>query len=308
MQVLQSTTEAVFARGATVAIGNFDGVHLGHRALLTRARDLARADDCAAVALTFGPHPARFFAPELAPPLITTEGQKLSLMAETGLDAAVVEPFDAQLAAMPPEDFVRRVLVERLAARHVVVGRGFVFGRGRSGDIETLEALGEALGFVAHGIDPVRAGAIVVSSTKIREFILMGRVRGAATLLGRPFEIVGRVVDGDGRGRKIGIPTANLDADNELVPGRGVYLGWVELQRGDRFHAVINVGTAPTVRKVIRTTIEGHLLDFEENIRGQRIAIGFRQRLRDERRFESVDDLVTAIRLDIANARELLRG
>lgn len=293
--------------GTAVAIGNFDGVHIGHRTLFARATELAQRDELLPVALTFDPHPARFFTPDLAPPLITTEARKLQLIAESGIAALVIEPFTAEFASLPPERFVTEILVERLRARHVITGKSFVFGRQRAGDHALLASMGRAHGFVAHGLELVRYGGIPVSSSKIREFVLMGRMRGAKALLGREFGVVGHVVTGAGRGRTIGIPTANLQPETELLPGRGVYVGRVALPDGRELEAVVNVGTAPTVRRNERVIIEAHLLDFPgEQLVGQRIRVLFLQRLRDEQRFASIDELVEAIHLDIAAAREIL--
>jgi riboflavin kinase/FMN adenylyltransferase len=292
-------------RKTAVAIGNFDGVHRGHQALFEHARKLG--DGGPVVALTFWPHPARFFNPDLAPPLITTQQQKLDQMAAWGLDAVVVERFDRDFAALPPERFVREILVERLDARHVVVGHGFRFGKAKAGNVATLEEVGSQHGMTAVALNTVRVSSITASSTKIREFLLMGRVGGASLLLGRDYQVEGEVVAGKRRGRTIGIPTANVASENEIVPKRGVYAGWARLPGDETHKAVINIGTNPTFEKAAVMTIEAHLLDFSGDLYGQRIAVFFTQRLRDERRFSSVDELVEAIQADIADARLLLR-
>jgi riboflavin kinase/FMN adenylyltransferase len=293
-------------RMPAVAIGNFDGVHRGHQALFSLARKLARAEGGEAVALTFDPHPARFFNPELAPPLIATAQQKFQLLAACGLDAVIEEPFNADFAALAPQEFVRRILVERLAVRHVVVGATFVFGAKRAGDLQTLQQLGQEHGFQAHGIEPVRVASIVVSSSKVREFVLLGKVGGASMLLGRDYLVEGRVVPGKARGRFIGIPTANVESDNEITPRKGVYAGWACLPDDTVHRAVINIGTNPTFEKAAVLSLEVHLLDWSGDLYGQRIGVLFTQRLRDERRFDSAEDLVAAIRNDIAEARQLL--
>jgi riboflavin kinase / FMN adenylyltransferase len=295
-------------RAPAVAIGNFDGVHRGHQALFARARELARAEGGDAVALTFAPHPARFFNPELAPPLISTPAQKLALLEACGLDAVVEEPFDADFAALSPLEFVRRILVERLATRHVVVGDGFVFGSKRAGNLHTLQQLGREHGFSAHGIEPVRVASIVVSSSKIREFLLLGRVGGASMLLGRDYLVEGVVVAGKARGRSIGIPTANVESESEIVPRKGVYAGWACLPDDSVHQAVINIGTNPTFEKAAVLSLEVHLLDWSGDLYGKRLGVLFTQRLRDERRFETADELVAAIHDDIRDARLLLRA
>jgi riboflavin kinase/FMN adenylyltransferase len=307
MKVYRSSQEAAGKlRAAAIAIGNFDGVHRGHQELFQRARGLAGPSGMA-VALTFSPHPARYFNPELAPPLITTEEQKLELLASCGLDAVVVERFDEAFAALDPEAFCEQILARRLAARHVLVGHGFLFGRQKAGNLKTLTDLGRERGYEVHGVRAVRVASIVISSTKIREFILLGRVGGASMLLGRDYLVQGRVVEGKARGRTIGIPTANVTPDNEVLPRRGVYAGWVRLADRQVHRAVVNIGTNPTFEKADALSLEAHLLDFSGDIYGQQIGVHFTQRLRDERRFSSVDELLAAIHGDIEDARQLLR-
>jgi riboflavin kinase/FMN adenylyltransferase len=290
--------------GTAVAIGNFDGVHRGHQELFARAR----ATGATAVALTFDPHPAQFFNPDLAPPLITTRQQKLKLLESCGLDAVVVEPFDAGLVAMEPQRFVKEILVRRLGAKHVVVGHGFLFGKKKSGNLKTLRDLGQRHGFETHGISTVRVSSIAVTSTKIREFILMGRVGGASLLLGRDYLVEGQVVSGKGRGRTIGIPTANVAADNEIVPKRGVYAGWAKLPDGEIHKAVVNIGTNPTFEKAAVMTMEAHLLNYSDDLYDQHLEIYFTQRLRDEKRFNGVEELVQAIHNDVEEALLLLKN
>lgn len=308
MKVFRSSLEARGAlRFPAVAIGNFDGVHLGHQALFARARELVRTTG-EVVALTFEPHPARFFNPELAPPLIQTPEQKLAALEACGVDAVVVEPFDRAFAALAPEAFARTILAERLGARHVVVGKGFIFGARRAGSLDTLEQLGGALGFQAHGVETVRVASITVSSTKLREFLLLGKVGGASMLLGRDYIVEGTVVPGKARGRSIGIPTANVAAENEIVPRKGVYAGWAKILDGRVLPAVTNIGTNPTFEKADVLSLEVHLLDFSGDLYGQRLGVVFTQRLRDEKRFNSVEELLEAIRYDIREARQILRA
>jgi riboflavin kinase/FMN adenylyltransferase len=307
MKVFRSSAEAAGELASpSVAVGNFDGVHLGHQALFRRARALAAGRGGQAVGLTFSPHPARFFNPDLAPPLLNTEEQKIQLMQRYGLDAVVLEPFNADLAALSPLDFASRILAGNLGASSVVVGQDFVFGRKRAGNLESLRQLGGELGFEAQAVGTVRAESIVVSSTKIREFLLMGRVRGASVLLGREYVVSGTVVEGRKRGRTIGIPTANVEPDNEVLPLRGVYVGRALLPGGGLLPAVINIGTNPTFEKAARMTLEVHLLDYDGDLYGETLGVSFVRRLRDELRFSSVDNLVKAIREDIAVARSVL--
>jgi riboflavin kinase/FMN adenylyltransferase len=293
-------------RAPAVAIGNFDGVHVGHRRLLEAAVGRARARGGESVALTFDPHPARVLAPDLAPPLIAGAERKAELLEECGIDVYVVQPFDLRFAAREPEAFVREVLVGGLGAVDAVVGHDFTFGRDRAGNAATLVELGRAHGLAVEVVDPVRVDGLVVSSSKIREFVLEARLGAAALLLGRPFEVIGRVVAGVGRGRTLGIPTANVQPEGELLPPAGVYAAWADVA-GGRHAAVVNIGLAPTFAERASPVVEAHVLGFEGDLYGTRIALRLKQQLRGEARFASPDALVRQIRLDIARAGELLQ-
>jgi riboflavin kinase / FMN adenylyltransferase len=313
-------------RAPTVAIGNFDGVHRGHQALIGASRDRARASGGEVVVLTFDPHPARFFAPDLAPPMITSLARRLELLAAAGAGVTIIEPFDATFAALAAEHFVETVLRDDIGARHVVVGYDFTFGRGRQGAAPLLSALGERLGMGVTVIPAVDVGGVVCSSTKIREFVLEGRVEGARLLLGRPFEITGEVVRGAGRGRTLGIPTANLRPEGELLPRAGIYAARARRLAADRRAsaaasgapedqvpprevrpAAVSVGTNPTfVEGNSEVTVEAHLLDFDGDLYGTRLELALETRLRDERRFASVDELMREIHRDIARTREII--
>ncbi len=309
MKVFRSSLEARGElRSPAVTIGNFDGVHLGHRALFARTIELARAVGGDAVVLTFDPHPARFFNRELAPYLLTPEQRKLELMEQAGLDAVVLEPFTGDLAGHTPQQFASAVLGENLGASHVVVGEGFIFGKKRAGNLQALIDLGGELGFEAHGVRPVRAEGIVISSTKIRNFLLTGRVMGAAQLLGREYMVEGEVVQGRMRGRTIGIPTANVASSAEILPKRGVYAGRALLPDGGVKEAVINIGTNPTFEKAAILSFEVHILDYSGDLYGQRLGVRFTRRLRDEKKFSSVEELLEAIGEDIDRAREILNA
>jgi riboflavin kinase/FMN adenylyltransferase len=291
-------------RSPAVTVGNFDGVHLGHQALLREARECARRWGGDSVVFTFRPHPVKLLAPDLAPPLISPYEVKLDLIARCGIDVVIEEPFTRELAEMPPREFAERILVRAIGARVVIVGHDFTFGRGRSGNVETLAALGWELGFEVRPIPAVTAGDLIASSTKVREFILEGRVRGAAIILGREFSLTGTVVRGVERGRTLGIPTANLRTDHELLPKPGVY-ACQAFVRGGRHPAVVNIGYAPTFEGK-ELTIEAHLLDFSADIYGEEMTLQFRKRLRDERTFPSAEALKQQIARDIEEARSLL--
>ena len=293
-------------QNAVVTLGNFDGVHKGHQALMARVRTRAEARAGLAVAFTFRPHPVKILAPDLAPPLITTYARKIELLAATGLDVVLEEPFDERFASLAPRAFVEEVLVGRLGAKEIVVGYDFTFGKGRAGTVDTLRTLGEELGFEVYVESAVSVDGLVASSTKIREFVLGGRVRGAAVLLGRDHSLRGRVVRGRGRGRTIGVPTANLATRDELIPKVGVYACRVLIEgETQRRPAVTNVGWAPTFEGK-EFTIESHILDYDADLYDRVVALEFAERLRDEKRFSSKDELVEQIQLDIHNARALL--
>ena len=293
---------------AAVAVGNFDGVHRGHQALVALAVRDARAAGGTSVVLTFDPHPARVLSPDRAPASLTTLEQKAEILAVLGVDRLAVLPFTVELSRREPEDFARDVLQRALAARVVVVGSSFRFGRGRSGDLATLRRFGDVLGFQVHGLRPVIARGGPISSTRIREALSRGAVDAAKDFLGRRFFVDGAVVKGEGRGRRIGIPTANLDVVNETVPGGGVYACWARVL-GDAFPrpAAVNVGRRPTFGGGV-TMVEAHLLDYEGDLYGRTLRLEFEERLREERTFRGAEALVAQIRGDIIEARRVLRA
>lgn len=296
-------------RSPAVAIGNFDGVHLGHQALLAEAQRIARASDGETLALTFDPHPARFFAPELAPPMLVSLERRIELLQQFGADIVLVEPFTTEFAALSAESFIEQVLVKDIGARHVVVGADFSFGKDRRGNTGLLETMGGRLGLGLSIVPQVTAAGLVCSSTKIREFVLEGRVEGAHRLLGRPFAIDGVVVRGEGRGRTLGVPTINLCHDGEILPKPGVYAGKARRIDGDPtwFRAAISIGTNPTFTKQgdPRLFIEAHLLDFAGDLYDTRMRLAFVAHLREQQRYPTVEALLAAIQSDIARTREI---
>lgn len=296
------------SRRTVVTLGNHDGVHLGHRALLEAARERAGREEGLSVhAVTFDPHPSVVLAPDRAPPLLTTIERRRELLVALGADDVSVLRFDRELASTSPEAFVERVLVAQLSARGVVVGPDFRFGRGRAGDAETLRTLGERHGFDVITVAPVTVDGEVVSSTRIRRAVARGDVREATRLLGRVHDVDGTVVRGDGRGRSIGVPTANLDCDPILLPADGVYAvvarlpGEAELRRG-----VANLGVRPTF--AAGRSVEVHLFDVDRDFYGARLRVGFVERLRAEQKFDGVDALKAQISRDCERAREILAG
>jgi riboflavin kinase/FMN adenylyltransferase len=284
-----------------VALGVFDGVHLGHRAILATAVAHAARAGIGAVTCTFDPHPMQVLQPDRAPLPITTLDERVAFIAESGIDATVVLPFTARLAAMEPEAFVKDILLGRLHAQEVVVGFNHTFGRGARGDARLLQALGDRLGFTAHVVPPLYVDGVAVSSSEIRAALGRGEVERAQRYLGRRYAVVGRVIEGAGRGRTLGFPTANVDIDRPLLVAPGVYAAWAELTE-DRHPAVVNIGVRPTFdeRKLV---VEAHLLDFSGRLYGRTIRLAFACRLREERRFPGADALREQIRLDVAAAR-----
>ncbi|MGE5663817.1 MAG: bifunctional riboflavin kinase/FAD synthetase [Deltaproteobacteria bacterium] len=286
----------------SVTVGNFDGVHLGHRELLRRTVARARSAGAAAVALTFTPHPVRFFSPRSRFYEITGPEEKAALIGETGIDTLVVEPFDGEVGRMWPGDFAREILARRLRARWVIVGYDFTFGRNRTGTPAALSEMGRDLGFDVEVVPPLLRGGAIVSSSRIRELLLAGRVREAGELLCRPYRISGPVVTGAGRGRKLGFPTANIQFAQELVPLPGVYVVEAEVD-AKRRPGVANVGFNPTFGEN-SLGVEVHLLDFEGDLYGKPVSVFFRDRIRDERKFKSVDELARQIAKDVQYARD----
>jgi riboflavin kinase/FMN adenylyltransferase len=290
-----------------VAIGNFDGVHLGHVALAAATVERARALGGQPLVLSFDPHPARVLRPDGAPATLYTLRQRAELLGELGIEGLVVLPFDAERGRQPPDAFVEEVLVGRLGAGTVVVGEQFRFGRGRAGDVDLLRRAGERYGFSVAAIPPVALDGAPVSSSRVRDLLGRGEVRLAARLLSRPFFLEGRVVPGDGRGRTIGVPTANIEVENETLPAPGVYAGLAGEGGSALGACALNVGVRPTFGGGA-LLVEAHVLDFDEDLYGRRLRIALIERLREERRFTSVEALVTQIRDDVGRTRAVLAG
>jgi riboflavin kinase/FMN adenylyltransferase len=287
-----------------LALGNFDGVHRGHRKILERVQRGAGEHGATSVVMTFDPHPPRIVRPDKAPSLLMTKAQKLEALSAAGLQGAAIVRFTPELSHWDPEMFVRTVLVEWLHVSEVWVGANFLFGHDRAGNFSMLRTLGARYGFKAEKIDPVRYKDFVVSSTRIRRLVGEGRVDEAGALLGHQYFIDGTVMHGDHRGRTIGFPTANLCTENELLPPHGVYATTTRIA-GVVHPSVTNVGTRPTVDQSGRTVVETHIFNVDRDLYGTSIRVGFVQRLRDERAFESLDALTAQIAADSARARVL---
>ena len=287
-----------------LALGNFDGMHRGHLKIIERVRRGAEERGSTAVAMTFEPHPSKIVRPDKAPPLLMTHSQKLDALARAGMHGVAIVRFTPELARWDPETFVRAVLVEWLHVGEVWVGANFLVGHDRSGNFSMLRSLGARYGFRAEKIDPVRYKDFVVSSTRVRRLVTEGRVDEAGALLGHYYAIDGTVVRGRQRGRELGFPTANICADNELIPPAGVYATTVALD-GVAYPAITNIGTRPTFEAGEETVIESHVLEFDRDLYDARVRLGFVQRLRDEKKFEGVDALKAQIEADRARALDL---
>ncbi len=293
-------------RGTVVTVGTFDGVHRGHWAVLQEIGRRARAMDRRSVLVTFHPHPLRIVKPEIAPPLLTTPVEKKEILAESGLDYAVFISFTPRLAAYSPERFVREVLVERVGVDELVIGYDHGFGRGRSGDVDTLRKLGGDLGFDVDVVDPVTVGDAPVSSSRIRKAVQAGRMEDAEGGLGRPYSLRGAVIRGEGRGRSLGFPTANLQIEGErkLVPPPGIYAVRGVLP-GRRIPGALHIGPRPTFRGS-PPAIELHLMDFHGDLYGQVIRVDVHHFLREVLPFDSVEELVRQMHQDVEDARKVL--
>ncbi len=289
---------------SAVALGVFDGIHLGHRAILETAVTRARGLRVEAVVCTFDPHPMQVLQPDRAPAPITVLEERLDLIAETGIDATVILAFTPALASVEPEAFVKDVLLDRLRAREIVVGFNHRFGRGARGDARLLEALGGALGFTARVVPPLSVDGVPVSSSEVRAALRRGDLDAASRLLGRPYRVSGEVVRGAGRGRSLGFPTANVKTDRPLLIPVGVYACRAEVAGVDH-QAVVNVGVRPTFGENV-LAVEAHLLDFQGDLYGASMRLAFVTRLREERKFTSVEALIEQIGRDVAAARQRL--
>lgn len=312
MRVFTSFDQAATDQETVLTIGSFDGLHLGHQAVLRQVVERARATARQSGLVTFQRHPRALLSPSNAPKFLTTLEEKTALLAQLGLDILLVLPFTPALAATSAETFVGQ-LVDKLRLRELWVGPDFALGKDRQGDAPTLRRLGEQLGYTLRTLAPVKQGAQAISSTQIRALLGEGRVREAATELGRHYSLSGVIVHGLGRGRTLGAPTANLRTPEEkLLPADGVYAAFAEMN-GDHYHypAVINIGVCPTFQKEdapLRRTIEAHLLDARPRLYGAAMTLHLVERLRAEQRFGSADELAAQIQRDVQQAKNVLQA
>ncbi len=291
--------------GSVVSVGNFDGLHIGHQKIIRALVESARREKAIAAVITFDPHPLKIVRPQVAPQLIMTMAQRLAGFAEAGLDAALVMHFDEALAALPAEEFVRRVLVETVSAKRILVGANFRFGYKQTGNVELLSQSGERHGYTVEIIGAAEIDGVPVSSSAIRRAVSEGQVYEASKLLGHAFALTGSIQPGAGRGSKIVFPTLNLAAEQELLPARGVY-ATESVVGGQKFRSVTNVGVRPTFDGT-GLSIESHLFDFSAAVTTGRMEVRFWKRLREERKFDGAEALKAQIGLDIVAGQQFFK-
>lgn len=292
--------------GIVLTLGNFDGVHIGHREILRRAVERAKEYRTRSMVFTFRPHPLKVVAPEKRLYLLTTEEEKKELIEAQGIDLLCFAHFTEEFAQKHPEEFIKETILGSIGPRSIIVGYDYAFGRGRMGGVQLLKRIGEEAGFEVEVVPPFKMEGEIVSSSLIRECILRGDVKKASRLLGRYYSIRGRVVKGAGRGKTLGFPTANVLPSKELLPARGVYATYVSM--GDRLYkGVTNIGYGPTFNAPSAgPVVEVYIMDMEGDLYGREIGISFVERLRDERAFESPSHLVRQIKEDISKAKGVL--
>jgi riboflavin kinase/FMN adenylyltransferase len=295
-------------RNPVVTLGNFDGVHLGHQDIFKKVREEASKIHGEGVVITFEPHPLKVLAPEKFLPLLTPFRKKMILIQKSGIQTVLCIKFSLAFSEILPTEFIRRVLVEKIKVKEVVIGYNYHFGKGQKGDAQTLKDEGKIFGFEVEVVEPFRIGETIVSSSKIRDLIQRGEAERASKLLGRDYPIIGKVVEGAKRGQTLGFPTANLEISDELYPKTGVYAVEVEWSQ-QRFSGLANVGSNPTFfseqdGKGKSISLEVYILNFDRNIYGEEIQVNFKRRIRDEVRFESSSLLIEQIKKDIQWAQE----
>jgi len=304
MKTIHAATElGNGSRKVCLAIGVFDGVHLGHQQIIRQTIADARQHDAIALVLTFDRHPGAIVAPDRVPPLIYSPLQKLQAIESLGTDALLIIRFDQSFSRQTGEEFIRGLSCALGKIQSICVGADFVFGRSRSGDVSLLKTLGDELGFTVHGLAAVALDHQTISSTRIREAIRTGDIDAASQMLGRPYSISGRVVEGDRLGRQLGFPTANLAVTGMVMLPNGVYSGSTTLA-GQRYHVALNIGLRPTIASVTpELRVEAHLLDFDGSLYGQELEVGIGEKLRMEKKFASPAELRQQIARDIAQVR-----
>jgi riboflavin kinase/FMN adenylyltransferase len=297
MKVFHGTDNAGILRGTVLTLGVFDGLHLGHQAIMKTVVERAKAIDSVPTVITFDPHPRAVLHPENAPPLLQTLDQRLANFEVLGIEQAIVIHFDKNFASQDAEIFLRDIVYERLQAREVFLGKGFAFGKNRGGNIELLKKMSEQLGFFADEVSEVTLRGQRISSSKIRQLLADGEVNLARRMLGRPYGVEGQIVRGDQRGRTIGFPTANLKPHNRVIPKYGVY-ATANLIDGVWRRSITNVGVRPTFEGDKEPSIESYIFDFDGDLYGDVLRVRFLHRIRDERKFNGIDELKNQIAKD----------
>jgi len=306
MRLFHGTDNAEIVRPTVVTLGVFDGLHLGHQLIMKTVVERARKTGAVPTVITFEPHPRTVIHPESAPPLLQTFDQKIEALGVLGIEQAIVIHFDKAFSQIRAEDFLREVVVDRLHAREVYLGRGFAFGHNREGNIELLRKVSSQLGFFADEVPEVGLRGQRVSSSRIRELLLKGRVNLARRMLGRPYGVEGPVVRGAERGAQLGFPTANIHPHNRVIPRGGVYVT-ATLIDGQWRRSVTNIGTRPTFESGSASSVETYVMNWSGDLYGDVVRVRFLYRLRDERKFGSIDELTAQIEHDVARAGEFFQ-
>lgn len=306
MKIFHGTENANIALPCVLTLGVFDGLHLGHQQIIRTVVDRAKQIGAVPTAITFDPHPRAVLHPESAPPLLQTLDQRLSYLEFLGIEQTIVIAFSRDFASQSAEEFIRDTLHERLRAKEIYLGQGFAFGKGRSGNIELLKKLSDELGFYADEVAEVKLRGQRISSSRIREELLAGRVNIARRMLGRPYGVEGVVVRGDRRGHTIGFPTANLQAHNRVIPRYGVY-ATAALIDGHWRKSVTNIGVRPTFGGGNEPSVESFVLDFDGDLYGTALRVRFLHRIRNERKFSGIDELKAQIYKDVGLATDYFR-
>lgn len=295
---------AEFERATAVTFGVFDGIHRGHQAVIKTLLQRAAQDRLMSVLVGFYPHPLAFLSPERCPPILTPLAKRIEILQQFGIDKIVMLNFDAEIAAMSPESFVEKVLLEKCRAKHVVVGYACQFGKNRAGNAQRLAEISEDYPFDVSIVPPTEINGAPVHSTRIRQALARGDLRWSAQLLGRPYALIGEVIQGEGRGRQLGFPTANIDTRNQICPPNGVYAIRAKLE-GKWLEGVLNIGTRPTFN-ALNFQVESHFFDFNETIYGKSVEIFLVEKIRSERKFPNLQSLVQQIQRDVMAAAEIL--
>lgn len=302
MKIFHGTENANITRPTVLTLGVFDGLHLGHQAIMRKVVERAKAVDAIATAITFDPHPRAVLHPDTAPPMLQTLDQRLANLEVLGIEQTIVIPFTREFAGQPAENFLADIIHDRLQAKEVYLGSGFAFGKDRGGNIGLLRKMSEKLGFVADEVDEVQLRGMRISSSKIRRLLADGSVNLARRMLGRPYGVEGVIIRGNRRGHTIGFPTANLKPQNRVIPKFGVY-ATATLIDGSWRKSITNIGVRPTFESDADPSIETYVFDFEGDLYGNVLRVRFLHRIRDERKFNGIDELKAQIEKDSNRAR-----